>query len=66
MGWHADNEPIYGPEPTIASVTVGAERDFDLREGVREALKLCLCIVVKISRWRWRWQADPSSVWLRC
>lgn len=33
VGWHADNESIYGPKPTIASVTLGAERDFDLREG---------------------------------
>jgi len=33
VGWHADNESIYGPKPTIASVTLGAERDFDMREG---------------------------------
>eukprot|EP00913_Durusdinium_trenchii_P031735 g29720.t1 len=33
MGWHSDNEQVYGPKPTIASVTLGAERDFDLREG---------------------------------
>mmetsp|Transcript_34669 Transcript_34669/g.79877 ORF Transcript_34669/g.79877 Transcript_34669/m.79877 type:complete len:233 (-) Transcript_34669:22-720(-) len=32
VGWHADNEPVYGPNPTIASVTLGAERDFDLKE----------------------------------
>jgi len=32
MGWHADNEAVYGPTPTIASVSLGAERDFDLRE----------------------------------
>ncbi|CAE7193405.1 ALKBH3, partial [Symbiodinium pilosum] len=37
MGWHADNEPIYGMRPTIASVTFGAERDFDLREGAGHA-----------------------------
>ncbi|CAK9008451.1 unnamed protein product, partial [Durusdinium trenchii] len=30
---HSDNEQVYGPKPTIASVTLGAERDFDLREG---------------------------------
>eukprot|EP00933_Yihiella_yeosuensis_P025337 TRINITY_DN19680_c0_g1_i1.p1 TRINITY_DN19680_c0_g1~~TRINITY_DN19680_c0_g1_i1.p1 ORF type:complete len:277 (-),score=31.58 TRINITY_DN19680_c0_g1_i1:109-900(-) len=32
MGWHSDNESVYGPNPTIASVTFGAERDFDFRE----------------------------------
>lgn len=31
LGWHADNEECNGPEPTIASVSLGAERRFDLR-----------------------------------
>jgi alkylated DNA repair dioxygenase AlkB len=31
MGWHADNEPELGPAPVIASISVGAERDFMLR-----------------------------------
>lgn len=31
LGWHADNEACNGPEPTIASVSLGAERYFDLR-----------------------------------
>ena len=31
MGWHADDEPELGPSPTIASVSLGAERRFDLR-----------------------------------
>ncbi|MFM9226531.1 MAG: alpha-ketoglutarate-dependent dioxygenase AlkB family protein [Actinomycetota bacterium] len=31
MGWHADDEPSLGPEPIIASVSLGAERRFDLR-----------------------------------
>lgn len=31
MGWHRDNEPILGPEPCIASVTLGAPRVFQLR-----------------------------------
>ena len=31
MGWHADNEAINGREPTIASVSLGATRRFDLR-----------------------------------
>jgi alkylated DNA repair dioxygenase AlkB len=29
MGWHADDEPELGPAPTIASVSVGAERIFE-------------------------------------
>lgn len=31
MGWHADDEASLGPEPVIASVSLGAERRFDLR-----------------------------------
>ncbi len=31
MGWHADNERENGKEPVIASVSLGAERRFDLR-----------------------------------
>ncbi|WP_026950279.1 alpha-ketoglutarate-dependent dioxygenase AlkB family protein [Algoriphagus mannitolivorans] len=31
MGWHRDNEPILGPEPCIASLTLGAPRVFQLR-----------------------------------
>ena len=32
MGWHSDNEPELGQTPTIASLTLGAERDFALRK----------------------------------
>jgi alkylated DNA repair dioxygenase AlkB len=31
MGWHSDDEPELGPEPVIASVSLGAERDFRFR-----------------------------------
>ncbi len=31
VSWHADNEEINGSEPTIASVSLGATRRFDLR-----------------------------------
>ncbi|UPL49219.1 alpha-ketoglutarate-dependent dioxygenase AlkB family protein [Hymenobacter sublimis] len=31
MGWHADDEPELGPEPVIASVTLGATRTFRLK-----------------------------------
>ena len=31
MGWHADNEKANGPEPTIASISLGTSRRFDLR-----------------------------------
>jgi len=31
MGWHSDDEPELGPEPTIASVSFGAERRFGFK-----------------------------------
>lgn len=31
MGWHADDEPELGPEPVIASLSLGATRDFQLK-----------------------------------
>jgi len=31
MGWHSDDEAVNGPTPIIASVSLGAERRFDLR-----------------------------------
>ena len=31
MGWHRDNEPELGSEPVILSISLGATRDFDLR-----------------------------------
>ncbi len=35
MGWHADNEPELGRHPLIASISLGEERNFLLREGKR-------------------------------
>jgi alkylated DNA repair dioxygenase AlkB len=31
MGWHADDGPELSPDPVIASLSLGAERRFDLR-----------------------------------
>jgi alkylated DNA repair dioxygenase AlkB len=35
MGWHADDEPELGPDPTIASISLGATRRFKLRHRHR-------------------------------
>lgn len=32
MGWHSDNEPELGTNPIIASVSLGAVRDFQLKQ----------------------------------
>ncbi|MDH3662343.1 MAG: alpha-ketoglutarate-dependent dioxygenase AlkB [Alphaproteobacteria bacterium] len=52
MGWHSDDEKALGPEPIIASLSLGAERRFHLRHrtgGERVALKLGhgSCLIMK-------------------
>ncbi len=43
MGWHGDNERELGPEPDIASLSLGAERIFKMRHNrTRETLDLNL------------------------
>ncbi len=39
-GWHSDDEPELGPNPSIASLTLGAARDFQLREKSDHSNKL--------------------------
>lgn len=39
MGWHSDDEPELGPEPVIASVSLGATRRFVLRRRDDHAVK---------------------------
>jgi len=42
-GWHSDDEPELGEQPVIASISLGAERDFQLRHKTtkrKEQLRL--------------------------
>ena len=39
MGWHSDNEPELGRHPTIASLSLGAERRFVLKHRSVPSLK---------------------------
>lgn len=32
VGWHSDDEKLYGSQPEIASVSFGCERDFLLKK----------------------------------
>jgi alkylated DNA repair dioxygenase AlkB len=34
LSWHADDEPELGPEPVIASLSLGADRQFQLKHRV--------------------------------
>lgn len=44
MGWHSDDEPELGPEPTIASLSFGAARRFRLRHKRDPAVQLALAL----------------------
>ena len=39
MGWHADDEPEFGAEPIIASVSFGGTRTFQMKHKKRKELK---------------------------
>lgn len=41
MGWHADDEAALGPEPTIASLSLGAPRRFRLRHRASREIVEC-------------------------
>jgi alkylated DNA repair dioxygenase AlkB len=44
MGWHADDEPELGPDPVIASVSLGSPRRFRMRHRRRKGLQLDLSL----------------------
>jgi len=44
MGWHSDDEPELGPDPVIASVSLGDSRRFCLRHRRRKDRKLDLSL----------------------
>ena len=48
MGFHSDDEPELGPEPTIASVSLGARRRFVLRH--------------RTTRERWTWDLGVGDL----
>jgi len=43
-GWHADDEPELGINPVIASLSLGAARDFKLRHKVNKQLKYSIAL----------------------
>lgn len=59
MGWHADNEPELGPNPVIASVSLGATRRFQLRHNNGERRQLLLShgsLLVMAGEMQHHWQ----------
>jgi alkylated DNA repair dioxygenase AlkB len=44
IGWHADDEPLFGDDPVIASLSFGAARDFKMRRKVDHKEKLSFAL----------------------
>ncbi len=44
MGWHADDEPELGPQPCIASLSLGAARRFCLRSRHDDARRVAISL----------------------
>lgn len=67
MGWHADNEAINGREPTIASVSLGATRRFDLRHReTKQTVKVdlesgSLLVMSGLTQQRWVHQIAKTA-----
>jgi alkylated DNA repair dioxygenase AlkB len=67
VDWHADDEPELGRRPTIASVTLGAERRFVLRHSAtRERVEVVpphgsVLVMSGDSQHRWRHQVPKTA-----
>jgi alkylated DNA repair dioxygenase AlkB len=67
MGWHQDNEKELGPQPTIASVSFGAQRRFDFRHKVsREKVSVnlehgSLLIMADSTQTHWQHQLPKTK-----
>lgn len=68
MGWHRDNETILGPNPTIASVSFGETREFQIRHFAEKKYKLklpldhgSLLIMSGSSQHHWEHQIPKSA-----
>lgn len=44
VGWHADDEPELGESPTIASLSLGAQRDFVMRHKRHKDRKMTIAL----------------------
>ena len=60
MGWHADDERELGPDPVIASVSLGATRRFDLKHRRHADQRLSIplptgSLLVMAGAWQHHW-----------
>lgn len=69
-GWHSDNEKELGPEPTIASVSLGGERFFHLRPRANPSdthkIRLesgSLLLMYPPTQQLWQHQIPKSKLW---
>ena len=60
MGWHSDDEKELGPNPTIASISFGSERNLHFRNKItKETISIPQthgCLIVIDGRTQKNWQ----------
>lgn len=68
MGWHRDNEAILGHNPTIASVSFGESREFQIRHYFKKEIKFnvsldhgSLLVMSGSSQHHWEHQIPKTS-----
>lgn len=68
MGWHRDNEASLGPNPTIASISFGETREFQIRNYFEKKVKLkvaldhgSLLVMGGSSQHHWEHQITKTS-----
>jgi len=63
LGWHSDDETLYGKNTTIGSVSLGSARDFLLRRNAdhqdKLTFKLCKGDILIM-------QGSTQSFWMHC
>ena len=70
VGWHADDEPELGKQPSIASLSLGATRTFKIRNNsTKETLKLDLpsgSLLMMTGEFQQHWQHCISKTQRAC
>ena len=67
MGWHSDDEKELGPNPTIASISFGSERDLVFRNKMRKETRSiaqahgCLILIDGKTQKNWQHSIKKTS-----
>lgn len=71
VGWHSDDEPSLGPHPTIASISLGDTRIFEMRKkppkgDVRKSIYTYILYTIRMSFCDFQKHHDFVKIPLAC